>query len=105
MKRKFIFFIIAFTIFLTAYVILIETSPLPYKVIDRYGSGVVSFLEADDAHDVGKRVSSSGTNCVEYFWLKDGLSAYVQCPNNIPAQPSQGKAIAAYGCRGCVSQE
>ncbi len=72
---------------LAMYVFLIRVSPLPYNVIDRDGSGVVSFIEAVDAHDIGKRESSSGAGCIEYFWLKDGLPAHEQCSNNIRALP------------------
>ena len=54
-------------------------SPLPLRVIDRDGSGVVSVFEAIDALDIGKRVVAEEPSCTEYFWLKDGLPAYEDC--------------------------
>jgi len=40
-----------------AYAALVSLSSLPLKVIDRDSSGLVSFGEAIDAHDVGSRAS------------------------------------------------
>ena len=60
---------------------IIATSPLPWAEIDQDGSGVVSLIEAIDAHDVGERPSARNPDCVEYFWFKDGLTAYEKCPN------------------------
>jgi hypothetical protein len=58
----------------------IAKSPLPYSVIDRDGSYIVSPLELIDSFDVGIRVRNSD-GCKEYFWLKDGLTAYLVCDN------------------------
>ena len=58
-------------------------SPLPLRVIDRDGSGVVSVFEAIDALDIGKRVVAEKPNCTEYFWLKDGLPAYEDCTRKL----------------------
>lgn len=61
------------------YVSLLVFSPLPLHVIDRDKSGIVSFGEALDSSDIGKRAVDSKPNCIEYFWLKDGLPAYESC--------------------------
>lgn len=86
MKLKLIISSFVLVIFVAVYVILIETSPLPYEVIDRDSSGAVSFLEAIDAHDIGTREGAHGRGCIEYFWLKDGLPAYEQCSSDVRAQ-------------------
>ena len=64
---------------LVSYVVLVGSSPLPNRVIDRDSSGIVSFGEAIDAHDIGRREGAGGPDCVEYFWYKDGLLAYEKC--------------------------
>ena len=61
------------------YVSLLIFSPLPLHVIDRDKSGIVSFLEALDSADIGKKAVEGKPNCIEYFWLKDGLPAYESC--------------------------
>jgi hypothetical protein len=63
------------------YVLLLEFSPLPLLVIDRDKSGIVSFIEALDSADIGKRAVDGKPNCIEYFWFKDGLPAYESCTN------------------------
>lgn len=63
-----------------AYIAAITVSPLPLKVLDRDSSGIVSLWEASAAIDVGKRASADSPGCTEYFWLKDGLPAYIECP-------------------------
>ena len=63
------------------YLLLLELSPLPLHVIDRDKSGIVSFIEALDSADIGKRAVDGKPNCIEYFWLKDGLPAYESCAN------------------------
>ncbi len=62
-----------------AYSFIIVTSPLPNDVIDRDHSGVISFGEAINSVDVSNRPSSHSPRCREYFWLKDGSTAYEQC--------------------------
>ncbi len=62
-----------------AYAALLSHSSLPLRVIDRDSSGLVSFGEAIDAHDVGSRPSEQEPSCVEFYWLKDGTVAYVSC--------------------------
>lgn len=61
------------------YVLQLAFSPLPLSVIDRDESGIVSFMEALDSVDVRKRAVDGKPNCIEYFWLKDGLTAYESC--------------------------
>lgn len=63
------------------YVSLLVFSPLPFRVIDRDKSEIVSFAEAMDSADIGKRAVDGKPNCIEYFWLKDGLPAYESCAN------------------------
>ena len=66
---------------LMIYGILIALSPLPNKVIDSNNSGLISFGEAFDAVDVGTRVNPDNSRCTEYYWFKDGLTAYEKCIN------------------------
>ncbi len=87
MKRKFRCTAFIVAILPTIYVLMIQASPLPYRVMDRDHSGVVSFLEAFNARDIGKRKASNAPGCIEYFWLKDGMAAYEHCPDNTQAQP------------------
>lgn len=61
------------------YVLLLAFSPLPLQVIDRDKSGMVSFIEALDSADIGKRAVDGKPSCIEYFWFKDGLPAYESC--------------------------
>jgi hypothetical protein len=61
------------------YGLLLIITPLPLNVIDRDRSGVISFGEALDTIDVGKRPSDIKQGCIEYFWYKDGLLAYDTC--------------------------
>ena len=63
------------------YLLLLQFSPLPLHVIDSDKSGIVSFIEALDSADIGKRAVDGKPNCIEYFWLKDGLPAYESCAN------------------------
>lgn len=63
------------------YVLLLAFSPLPLHVIDRDKSGIVSFVEALDSVDIGKRAIDGKPSCIEYFWFKDGLPAYESCTN------------------------
>jgi len=58
-------------------------SPLPLRVIDRDGSGVVSVFEAIDALNIGKRSFAEKPSCTEYFWLKEGLPAYEDCTHKL----------------------
>ena len=65
---------------LCGYGVILYKSPIPYKVVDRDNSGVVSILEAVDSLDVGQRkVVINSINCIEYFWLKDGSPAHTTC--------------------------
>jgi hypothetical protein len=73
---------IAIAIPVAAYVLILTSSPLPISVIDRDQSGIVSIGEALDAIDIDKRQSKSSPSCTEYFWLKDGLTAYERCPSS-----------------------
>lgn len=70
---------VAIAIPVAAYVLILTSSPLPFRVIDRDQSGIVSIGEALDAIDIGKRQNKTSPGCTEYFWLKDGLPAYEQC--------------------------
>jgi hypothetical protein len=63
------------------YVLLLVFSPLPLHVIDRNKSGIISFGEALDSADIGKRAVGGKPNCIEYYWLKDGFPAYESCAN------------------------
>lgn len=64
-----------------AYTILLAVSPLPLSYIDRNRSGIVSIEEALNTIDIGEREIKGQPDCVEFFWLKDGLTAYVRCPD------------------------
>ena len=69
-----------FLIALCCYGALILQSPLPFEVIDRDSSGLISVSEAIDSLDVGHRiVEVNGVSCVEYYWLKDGLPVNTNC--------------------------
>lgn len=61
------------------YVSLLVFSPLQFQIIDRDKSGIISLFEALDSADIGKRGVDGKPNCIEYFWLKDGLPAYETC--------------------------
>lgn len=63
------------------YVSLVVFSPLPFQIIDRDKSGIISLVEALDSVDIGERGTSGKPICTEYFWLKDGLPAYETCAN------------------------
>lgn len=65
------------------YTAILLFSPLPITVIDVDGSGVVSLAEAMGAIDIGKKEIAETPNCIEYFWLKDGMSAYIDCPHKL----------------------
>ncbi|TWX63614.1 hypothetical protein [Colwellia sp. C1TZA3] len=68
---------------LCGYGVILYKSPIPYEIADRDKSGVVSILEAVDSLDIGQRkVVINSINCIEYFWLKDGLSAHTNCPQS-----------------------
>lgn len=69
------------TTVLALYGLMIGRSPLPINIIDRNSSGIVSFGEAMNAHDIGQREGSGGPGCVEYYWYKDGMPAYQKCGN------------------------
>ena len=65
---------------LCGYGIILFKSPIPYDVVDRDNSGIVSILEALDSLDVGEReIVLNGRDCIEYYWLKDGLQAHTNC--------------------------
>lgn len=60
---------------------MLIVSPLPLIHIDSDRSGLVSIGEAFNAINIGKRNMKGRPGCIEYFWLKDGLTAYISCPN------------------------
>ena len=65
---------------LCGYGIILFKSPIPYDVVDRDNSGIVSILEALDSLDIGEReIILNSRNCIEYYWLKDGLPAHTTC--------------------------
>ena len=64
---------------LSIYVYAIVISPLPMAIIDRDNSGLISFEEALDANQVGKRPSLTKLDCIEYYWLKNRVTAYELC--------------------------
>jgi hypothetical protein len=70
---------------IAAYALILTASPLPFGVIDRDHSGVVSLGEALDAIDIGQRKTKP--DCIEYFWLKDGQPAHEHCFSSIQGQP------------------
>lgn len=62
------------------YIYAIVKSPLPYDVIDRDQSNLISLMEVMNSQDIGKRnVNAGGSKCIELYWLKDGLSAHLEC--------------------------
>ncbi|WP_139214230.1 hypothetical protein [Atopomonas hussainii] len=54
-------------------------SPLPLRVIDQDGSGILSISEILNARDVGAREVAGKPECIEYFWYKDGSPAFESC--------------------------
>jgi len=54
---------------------LLAFSPLPFQIIDRNKSGIISLVEVLDSTDIGERGVEGKPSCIEYFWLKDGLPA------------------------------
>jgi hypothetical protein len=65
------------------YIAALFYSPIPNHVIDRDNSGVISIVEAINGLDFGERVVSGQPNCIEYYWLKDGLKAYENCTEQL----------------------
>lgn len=80
---------------LLSYAAVLWFSPLPFRIIDRDGSGVVSALEAIDALNIGKRAVSEKPSCTEYFWLKDGLPAYEDCTQRLEPFGQEGRSAGA----------
>ena len=54
-------------------------SPLPIIFIDRDKSGLISIRETFNAINIGKRPFKEQSGCIEYYWVKDGLTAYRSC--------------------------
>ncbi|WP_440876088.1 hypothetical protein [Thalassotalea sp. PLHSN55] len=72
--------IIILIAFLGLYLYTLVSSPLPYSVIDTDNSGIVSITEALNASEIGTRsLIKENETCIDYYWLKDGLSAYQDC--------------------------
>ena len=66
----------------TTYAVMIAISPLPLLFIDRDRSGLMSIEEVFNAIDIGTRTfEDTHPGCVEYYWLKDNLTAYMSCPD------------------------
>ena len=63
----------------TAYATILTISPLPLLYIDTNKSGFVSLEEALNSIDIGKRKNKRHPDCTEYYWLKDGFTAYINC--------------------------
>jgi len=79
-KKLFLISGAAVLLLIAAYALILAVSPLPLSVIDRNHSGTVSLGEALNAIDIGQRKTAS--DCIEYFWLKDGLPAYEHCSSS-----------------------
>ena len=80
MNIRLVVALIILFISLCGYGVILFKSPIPYDVVDRDSSGIVSVSEAIDSLDVGKRkIVINSINCIEYFWLKDGLPAHTNC--------------------------
>lgn len=71
--------LILMSIVALGYVSLLAFSPLPFQIIDRDKSGIISLVEALDSADIGERGVDGKPSCIEYFWSKDGLPAYETC--------------------------
>ena len=55
--------------------------PVTHAEADRNHDGEVSYWEADELVEAGKRPARRGaTICTEYYSLKDGLPLKVACP-------------------------
>ncbi|MCF6439254.1 hypothetical protein L1077_07420 [Pseudoalteromonas luteoviolacea] len=65
-----------FLLLVILYLLGLFGSALPFEVIDRDKSGIVSALELLDSFDTGVRYKEG---CKEYYWFKDGLTAYRVC--------------------------
>jgi len=79
MKRAIYICIGLMAVCATTYATILTTSPLPLVFIDKNSSGFVSIEEALNAIDIGERKIKDRPNCTEYFWLKDGFTAYISC--------------------------
>lgn len=78
-QRRTIAVALLFLFLAAAYAVLLYSSPLPIRIMDRDSSGLVSLGEAIDAYDVGRRPSEGNPGCTEVYWLKDGLPAVLDC--------------------------
>lgn len=75
--------IIIIVAFFALYIYTLISSPLPIEVIDRDGSGIVSISEALSSSDIGTRtIMRLDETCIDYYWLKDGESAFEDCKPN-----------------------
>ncbi len=63
------------------YATILTISPLPLMYIDTNRSGLVSLEEALNSINIDKRENKRHPNCTEYYWLKDGFTAYISCPD------------------------
>jgi hypothetical protein len=81
-KKAILIFFILLAVCAMAYATALSVSPLPMVYIDRDRSGLVSIKEAINANYIGQRETKDHPGCFEYFWLKDGLTAYINCPDN-----------------------
>jgi len=85
MERKIIkhtiaLFSISTLIYAIIYIFFVLLSPLPYKFMDFNKNEWVELNEAFTAIDIGTRnIENNDKNCLEYFYLKDGIQAYLYC--------------------------
>jgi len=55
-------------------------SPLSYSEVDLNENGVIGFSEFLYGIEIGKKdLIISNMQCIEYYHLKDGLSAVIKC--------------------------
>ena len=82
-KKTIIFLLSFIAIYGGLYLFFISKSPMPYKFMDFNKNGWVELSEAFTAMDIGVRyINKNNKTCTEYFYLKDGLEAYVDCEKN-----------------------
>jgi hypothetical protein len=79
--RKLIVFLLGFAAFAVAYILYaVWQNDFPFSLMDLDDNGFVSPSEFIGSFDLGYRqVIGQGRNCIEIYYLKDGLERKVVC--------------------------
>jgi len=68
------------TIYMLVLFIGLYSSPLTYTEIDLDHNGFIDFSEFSYGTEIGKKnLAIDDMQCIEYYHLKDGLSAQIKC--------------------------